>query len=279
MMIAPIASVPVADLELQLLLEAVFRFSGYDFRDYAPATLKRRVAERMRAEEVRTLSGLQEKILHDLAALDRLVYGLSVTTTTLFRDPTYFRALREIVVPRLRTFPLSRIWVCGASTGEEVYSLAILLHESNLAHRCRIYATDVSETAIDAAKAGRFPIEAMEAAAARYAEAGGTRDLTDYVTREGLQAVVAPWLRDNIVFATHNLASDSSFNEFTVIVCRGVLTHFNTSLLYRAHQVILESLTRFGYLALGMHESLKNTPHQRVYEDVAGAESIYRRIR
>jgi len=278
--IAPLATAPVADIELQLLLDAVYRYSGYDFRDYAHPTIKRRIAERVRAEGVRTVSGLQERVLHDLDALDRLIYGLSVNPSSLFRDPPFFVNLRSLVIPMLRTFPLVRIWVAGCSAGEEVYSLAIALDEEGLYDRCRIYATDVSDTVVEQAKSGRLAVDSMRDATERYLEAGGRGRLSNYLTDEnGTIAVVDPALRNNIIFSTYNLASDSSFNEFQLIMCRGVLSHFNKSLVYRAHQVLLESLVRFGYVGLGPKESLRYTPHERCYEEVAGTDCIYRRVR
>ena len=278
-MIAPLPTSPVADIELQLLLDAVYRYCGYDFRDYSQPTIKRRVAERVRAEGVRTISGLQEKVLHDMEALERLVYGLSVNTTSLFRDPSFFAQARTAIVPMLRTFPLVRIWVAGCSTGEEAYALAILLHEENLLARCKIYATDVSDTAIEHARSGTLALDSIRDAEQRYHEAGGKRRLQEYVNENGVGALVDPALRESIIFSTYNLASDGSFNEFQLIVCRGVLNHFNKSLAYRAHQLLLESLVRFGYLALGSSESLRYTPHERCYDVVPGTERIYRRIR
>lgn len=267
----------VAELELRLLLEAVYRVSGFDFREYAPATVKRRVAERVRAEGLATISGLLERVLHDPPAMARFVDALTHNAGSPFREPAFFTAFHDRVLPRLRTFPHVRIWVIGS--GDDAYALAILLREAEFYHRVRIYATDAGESAIERAKAGAFPVELLEEYAERYAEAGGTRRFSDYVEIVGTQAVFKPGLREQIVFAQHNLACDSSFNEFHLVVARNVITHFNRTLAYRAHQVIFESLIRLGYLGVSAKETLRYTPHQRAYEELDQTERFYRRMR
>lgn len=267
----------VADLELHLLLEAVYRVSGFDFREYTPATLKRRVAERVRAEGCTTVSGLLERVLHEPPAMGRFVDALTHNAGSPFREPQFFTAFRERVLPRLRTFPHVRIWVIGS--GEDAYSLAILLREAEFYHRTRLYATDASDAAIDRAKAGVFPADMLDEYSERYAEAGGGRLFSDYVDVVGNEAVFKAGLREQIVFAQHNLASDGSFNEFHLVVARNVVTHFNRTLAYRAHQVIFESLVRLGYLGLSSKETLRYTPHQRAYEEIENTERIYRRLR
>ena len=267
----------VADLELHLLLEAVYRVSGFDFREYAPATLKRRVADRVRAEGCSTVSGLLERVLHEPPAMMRFIEALTRNTGSPFREPSFFTAFRERVLPRLRTFPHVRIWVVGS--GEDAYSLAILLREAEFYHRTRIYATDASEGAIDRAKAGVFPAESVDDYAERYAEAGGAKRFSDYVDVVAGQAVFKASLREQIIFAQHNLASDSSFNEFHLVVARNIITHFNRTLAYRAHQVIFESLIRLGYLGVSGKETLRYTPHQRAYEEMESTERFYRRLR
>ena len=274
----PAAPAPaVADLELQLLLEAVYRVGGYDFRDYAPATIKRRVAERVRSERVATISGLLERVLHEPAALTRFIAALTQNSGSPFREPHFFAGFRDRVLPRLRTFPHARIWVIGS--GDDAYSLAILLREAEFYHRTRIYTTETSETALERAKAGTFPTDLIDEYAARYQEAGGARRFSDYLVIDGALATFKPGLREQIVFAQHNLATDGSFNEFHLIVARNVVTHFNRSLAYRAHQVAFESLVRLGYLGLSSKETLHYTPHQRAYEELAGTERFFRRVR
>jgi chemotaxis protein methyltransferase CheR len=260
-----------------LLLEAVYRVSGFDFREYAPATVKRRVAERVRAEGLATISGLLERVLHEPPAMARFIDALTHNASSPFREPLFFGAFRERVLPRLRTFPHVRIWVIGS--GEDAYSLALLLREAEFYHRTRIYATDASEDALERAKAGAFPADLLDEYAARYAEAGGKRHLSDYVDIVGAQAVFKPSVREQIVFAQHNLASDGSFNEFHLVVARSVITHFNRTLSYRAHQVIYESLIRLGYLGVSAKETLRYTPHQRAFEELDQTERFYRRLR
>jgi len=270
-------SASVSDLELHLLLEAVYRVSGFDFREYAPATVKRRVAERVRAENVATISGLLERVLHHEPAMAHFVDAITHNASSPFREPAFFVGFRERVLPRLRTFPHARIWVIGS--GDDAYSLAILLREADFYHRTRIYATDTSEVAIERAKAGAFPADLLDEYAERYVEAGGQRRFSDYVEIEGSHAVFKPGLREQIVFAQHNLACDGSFNEFHVVVARGVITHFNRTLSYRAHQVIYESLVRLGYLGVSSKETLRYTPHERAYDELEGTERFYRRLR
>ena len=279
-MIAPLATAgPVVEIELQLLLEAVYRYSGYDFRDYTPAFVKRRVADRMRAENVKTISALQDVVLHDGDALDRLVYGLSVTSNELFAEPEFFAEVRRTIVPMLRTVPFIRVWVVGCGTGEEAYSLAITLLEEELYRRCKLYATDVSGSAIALAKEGRIRGDALDGAFRRYREAGGRHSLDEYIALHGEPPAFDRKLRNNLVFSTHNLVSDGSFNEFHLIVCRNVMTQFNKTLEYRAHQIVFESLARGGYLALGPNENIRYAPHQRCYERASETDQIYRRIR
>ena len=271
------ASPAVTDLELHLLLEAVYRVSGFDFREYAPATVKRRVAERVRAEGLATISGLLERVLHEPPAMARFVDALTHNASSPFREPAFFSAFRERVLPRLRTFPHVRIWVIGS--GDDAFSLALLLREAEFYHRTRIYATDASEDALERSKAGTFPAELLDEYGSRYAEAGGSRRFSDYVEIDGTQAVFKPGVREQIVFAQHNLACDGSFNEFHLVVARSVITHFNRTLSYRAHGVIYESLIRLGYLGLSAKETLRYTPHQRAFEELEATERFYRRLR
>ncbi len=270
-------SMMVADLELHLLLEAVYRVSGFDFREYAPATLKRRIADRVRAEGLATITGLLERVLHDAPAMARFIDALTHNASSPFREPQFFTAFRDRVLPRLRTFAHVRIWVIGS--GEDAYSLAILLREADFYHRVRVYATDACDAGIDRAKAGFFPADMLDEYAQRYADAGGSRRFSDYVDVVGAQAVFKPGLREQIVFAQHNLACDGSFNEFHLVVARNVVTHFNRTLSYRAHQVIFESLVRLGYLGVSSKETLRYTPHQRAYEELESTERFYKRLR
>lgn len=265
-------------LEIQLLLEGLFRYYGFDFRDYALASLKRRIWNTIRAEKLSSVSGLQEKVLHDPACLERFLLGLSVNVTAMFRDPSFYLAFRSKVVPLLRTYPFIRIWHAGCSTGEEVYSMAILMEEEGLYHRCRIYATDMNELVLRKAKAGIFSLELMQAYTQHYLRAGGKKSFSEYYTAAYENAIFRSSLKENIIFSQHNLATDGSFNEFNVIFCRNVMIYFNQTLQERVHKLLYESLSRFGVLGLGRQESLKFTPHEQHYEALDKREKLYRRI-
>jgi chemotaxis protein methyltransferase CheR len=266
------------DIELQLLLDGVYRYYGFDFRDYALASLKRRVWNAVHAEKLNSISGLQEKILHDPVSMERFLLGLSVNVTAMFRDPGFYIAFRNKAVPLLRTYPFIRIWHAGCSTGEEVYSLAILLYEEGLYHRCRIYATDMNEEVLRRAKTGIFPLDLMQEYTQLYLQAGGKQSFSEYYTAAHDNAIFRSFLKENIVFSLHNLATDASFNEFNVILCRNVLIYFNQSLQERVHKLLYDSLRMFGMLGLGRRETLKLTPFEYCYEELDADEKLYRRI-
>jgi chemotaxis protein methyltransferase CheR len=266
-------------IELRLLLEGVFRQYGFDFREYAPASLKRRVWRRVRAERVETISGLLERVLHDPDVMERLLLDLSINVTAMFRDPTFYAAFRKKVVPLLRTYPFTRIWVAGCSTGEEVYSLAILLSEEGLYERTRIYATDINEGVIAQARDGVFPLDKMQAYTENYIRAGGTRSFSEYYLARYEGALFDRGLSENVVWAPHNLVQDHAFNTFNVILCRNVMIYFDRPLQNRVHELFYESLERFGVLALGHKESIRFTGFESCYEELDAAERLYRRIR
>lgn len=269
----------VAEIELALLLDAVQRSSGYDFRDFAPTVLRRRINDRMRAEGAQTLSGLQEQLLHKPGALARFIDAVTFNPSVPFREPELFATLSEHVIPRLRTFPFVRIWVAGCGAADDVYALAILLQEAEFARRVRIYATDTSEDAIERAKLGIVDAATLESAGRRYHEAGGKRSFLDYLDQQGDNYVYRSTLRDQVIFAQHNLATDGSFNEFHLILARTALVPFGRTLAYRAHGVLYDSLIRLGYLVLGDAESLRATPQQRAFDAVADAPTVFRRMR
>jgi chemotaxis protein methyltransferase CheR len=267
------------DLEIQLLLEGICHHAGYDFRNYLPPMVKRRIWQCVRDEKLRTISGFQEKTLHDPDCLLRLVQALSINVSSLFRDPHFFLALRRLVLPRLRTYPFIRIWHAGCATGEEAYSLAILLQEEGIYDRCRIYATDMNAAALVQAKKGIIPCPALKESATAYVRAGGRGSLSDHYLAAADGAVFAPALRKNIVFAQHNLVTDGSFNEFNLICCRNVLIYFNQPLQGRVHQLFHESLVRFGMLGLGSKESIQFSRHEHCYEEIDREQRLYRKIR
>ena len=268
----------VEQLELELLLEAVYRRYGYDFRHYAPASLRRRLRRRQDAEGVETLSQLQDRLLHDPACMERLLLDLSISVTSMFRDPSFYLAFRSAVVPALRTYPFTRLWCAGCSTGEEVYSLAILLQEEGVYERTRIYATDINEQVLDAARAGVFPLDKMKQYTQNYIRAGGTRAFSEYYVAEYDGAQFRRSLLENVVFAQHNLVQDSAFNEFHLIVCRNVMIYFDKPLQDHVHRLFYESLPMFGLLALGQKEAIAFTPYADRYEELAPGQRIYRKV-
>lgn len=272
------AAPELEELEITLLLQALYSHWGLDFRDYARASLRRRLWKRASAEGVRTISGLQEAILHDEKVMHRLLHDLSINVTAMFRDPTFYLAFRQKVVPILRTYPWIRIWDAGCSTGEETYSLAILLQEEGLYHKTRIYATDMNETVLEKARQGIFPLSTMQENTSNYIIAGGMGSFSEYYTAAYDNAIFRPALRENMIFAQHNLVTDASFNEFNVVVCRNVLIYFNPTLQTRVQNLFRESLTRFGILALGRKESLRYSGLEQFYETLDEDEKLYRRI-
>ena len=265
-------------LELDLLLEAVFRYYGYDFRDYARTSMRRRIGNIMRAEGVETMSALQERVLHRRESWDRFLNGISVNVSAMFRDPNFFLAFRRHAVPLLRTYPFIRIWQAGCSLGEEAYSLAILLEEEGLYDRSLIYATDINESTLRQARDGIYPAEVMQKYTQNYIQSGGTRSFSEYYTARYDFAIVRPALQRNIVFSQHNLVSDGPFNEFNVVLCRNVMIYFNRALQERTHALILNSLAMFGVLGLGSRESLRFLSQERHYEPLEPGEKLYRRI-
>jgi chemotaxis protein methyltransferase CheR len=269
----------VEALEVELLLEAIYRRYGFDFREYAPASLKRRLWRRIRLEQLETVSALQERILHDPAVMERLLLDLSVNVTAMFRDPSFYLSFRKKVVPLLRTYPFTRIWVAGCSTGEEVFSLAILLSEEGLYERTRVYATDINEVVLERAKNGVFPLDKMQEYTQNYIRAGGDRSFSEYYVARYDGALFARSLLDNVVFAQHNLVSDRAFNEFNVILCRNVMIYFDRSLQNRVHDLFYDSLEMFGVLGLGHKESLRFTPQEGSFDELDARERLYRKIR
>lgn len=267
----------VEALELELLLEGIFHRYGYDFRGYARSSLARRLRAIAETEGVKTLSALQERVLHDRSAWDRCLEGISVNVSAMFRDPTFFLAFRKVAVPILRTYPFVRIWQAGASLGEEAYSLAILLHEEGLGSRSLIYATDINDRALRQAKEGIFPADVMQRYTHNYIQAGGTRSFSDYYTARYDLAILSPSLRDTIVFSQHNLVSDRAFNEFNVVLCRNVMIYFTRPLQNRVLELLHSSLVPFGLLGLGMGESLRLTSFESLYDPLADGLKLYKR--
>ena len=266
-------------IEIELLLEGVFRHYGFDFRSYAYASIRRRLWKRVEAEDLRTVSQLQARILHDPDAMERLLLDLSVNVTAMFRDPSFYKEFRTRVAPLLRTYPFIRVWHAGCSTGEEVFSMAILLEEEGLYDRSRIYATDINDMVLQRARQGIFPLDRMQEYTDHYIRAGGTRSFSEYYTAKYDGALFAPALSRNMVFSQHNLVTDRSFSEFHVIFCRNVLIYFDKTLQHHVHTLFYESLVTFGVLALGSKESLKFSEYEPCYEKLSASERLYRKTR
>ena len=266
-------------IEIELLLEGIYQHYGFDFRSYAYASIRRRLWKRIEAEGLSTISGLQDQVLHNPPMMEKLLLDLSINVTSMFRDPGFYRVFREQVIPTLRTYPFIRVWHAGCATGEEVYSMAILLEEEGLYERSRIYATDINEVVLQKAKSGIFPLGRMQEYTENYIAAGGKRAFSDYYTAKYGGALFSPGLTKNVVFSQHNLVTDRSFSEFNVILCRNVLIYFDKTLQSRVLTLFYDSLAMFGILALGSKESLRFSPYEECYEQINGPEKIYRKVR
>ncbi|CAM4450117.1 CheR family methyltransferase [Paenibacillus tarimensis] len=266
-------------IEIELLLEGLYRMYGYDFRNYAFSSVRRRIWHRVHSERLETITALAERMLHDRSCMERLLADMTIHVTEMFRDPEAFRSFREHVVPMLKTYPFIRVWHAGCSTGEEVYSMAILLHEEGLLEKTRIYATDTNADVLDQAKKGLFPLERMQLYTRNYMEAGGTQSFSHYYTARYDSVIFHSFLKSNIVFGQHNLVTDGSFNEFNVIFCRNVMIYFNKSLQDHVHGLLYDSLSTFGILALGTKESINFTRHADKYEELDTTNRLYRKIR
>jgi chemotaxis protein methyltransferase CheR len=262
--------IDLATIETRLLLEGIYQVYGVDFREYSHSTMTRKSQEYVNKTGLLSISALQEEVLHDPRSLEKFLSELFVTTTALFRDPHFYGSVRSHLVPWLRTYPFVRIWHAGCSTGEEVFSMAILLEEENLYNRAKIYATDFRESALEVCRRGRFSAERIAEYSRNYVEAGGKRALSDYYIVTGNEAILDPQLMRNITFLQHNLATDHSFQEFNLIFCRNVLIYFNKGLRNRAHDILYQSLPALGVLALGDNESLYFTSHEMDYRDLHG---------
>lgn len=260
------------------LLEGILDRYGYDFRDYARPVLERRIRAYMKEEGLPRFRMLQERVLGDSDTMKRFLSNMSVNVTSMFRDPGLYEAFRRDIIPVLRTFPFIRIWHAGCATGQEVYSMAILMQEEGLYDRCRLYATDIDEGALRTAKDGIFSLHAMRKYTSNYIAAGGNASFSDYYTAKYNSAILNANLKKNIVFANHNLVSDGSFNEFHVILCRNVLIFFNERLQARVQSLFHQSLAMFGYLGLGSKETLDLGGSRGSYLEVDAKHRLYRKI-
>jgi chemotaxis protein methyltransferase CheR len=267
----------LGEIELSLLLEAIFQRYRYDFRSYSMASLKRRISRAMSEFGCDTISGLQEKVLHDPLVFPKMLQYLTVQVSDMFRDPAYFRTLRERIVPLLKTYPSLKLWVAGCSTGEEVYSLAILLREEGLSERALIYATDINGEALRRAEAGVYPLDRVAAFTENHRLSGGRGSLSEYYTAAYGSAVFDRSLIKRVVFSDHSLATDHVFAEVQLVSCRNVLIYFDRQLQARAVGLFKDALVRRGFLGMGAKESLHGSVHAPDFSDFASGERWYQK--
>ncbi|SFA87780.1 MULTISPECIES: protein-glutamate O-methyltransferase CheR [unclassified Bacillus (in: firmicutes)] len=267
----------IEELETDLLLQALYRITGFDFQEYMRSSISRRIQFRMQQERLPSISSLIVKTLHEEGFADKLLNDFSINVTEMFRDPLFFASFRENVVPYLKSLPEVRIWHAGCSTGEEVFSMAILLKEEGLYEKTNIYATDMNEHVLNKAKTGSIDLKKMQSYTKNYIQAGGTSAFSEYYTTDSEKAILDERLLENVVFAQHNLVTDHSFNEFHVIVCRNVLIYFNPELQQKVNQLFYDSLSSKGFLCLGQKETLRPYKLSSFYEDFDHQYRIYQK--
>ena len=267
----------IEDIEIGLLLEALYQRYHYDFRQYARASIKRRLIQARSHFGMPSLTALQERVLHDPEMLPRLLAFLTVQVSEMFRDPGYFRALREQVLPHLRTYPSLKVWIAGCSAGEELYYMAILFREEGLFDRTLFYATDINPDALRAAEAGIYPLDRIRKFTENHQKSGGRSSLSDYYTADYGGAVFDKSLRANVVFSDHSLVTDAVFAEMQLISCRNVMIYFDRGLQDRAVGLFKDSLARNGFLGIGSKESLRFSRHAAAFSELVPAEKIYRK--
>ncbi|HEV2516617.1 MAG TPA: CheR family methyltransferase [Devosia sp.] len=267
----------VEDIEIRLLLEALFLKYHYDFRNYAMASIKRRLRQARQQLGIATFSALQDRLLHDPDMLPRLLGYLTIQVSEMFRDPSYFKAIREQVVPHLRTYPSLKVWIAGCSEGEELYSLVILFREEGLEDRTIFYATDINHQALEAAEAGVYPLDRIQLFTENHRKSGGRSSLSDYYQAAYGRARFDASLRRNVVFSDHSLVSDAVFGEMNLISCRNVMIYFDRKLQDRAIGLFGDSLSRKGFLGIGSKETLRFSSHSAAFVDFVREEKIYQR--
>ncbi len=265
------------DIELRLLLEAVYQMYGYDFRAYSKASVKRRVQHRMGMSNLTNIAQMIEKVIHDKAFFVSLLNDMTVNVTEMFRDPWFYKAFREEVIPRLRTFPFIKIWHAGSSTGEEIYSMAIVLSEEGLYERTQIYATDIDKVVLERARKGIYPLSSFKQYSENYIKAGGKANLSDYYTAKYDSVIMDKKLKKNIVFADHDLATDQVFGEMQVVVCRNVIIYFERELQRRVFSLFRDSLDMGGILCLGSKETMRFSGCDQEFDVLVNDARIYQK--
>ena len=267
----------IEDIEIRLLLEALYQRYHYDFRNYAMSSIRRRLRQAREQLGFATISAMQERVLHDPDMLPRMLRYLTVQVSEMFRDPSYFRAIREKVVPHLRTYPSLKIWIAGCSTGEELYSFVILFREEGLEERTLFYATDINPEALAQAEAGVYELDRLRLFTENHQQAGGKTSLSDYYQSGYNRCVFDKSLRRNVVFSDHSLVTDQVFGEMQYVSCRNVMIYFDRDLQDRAVSLFRDALPRNGFLGLGSKETLRFSRHENAFQDFVREEKIYRR--
>ncbi|MCF8233911.1 MAG: protein-glutamate O-methyltransferase CheR [Bacteroidales bacterium] len=265
------------NLEIKLLLEAIYQKYGYDFRNYGQAHIKRRVLHRLSGSNLKNISELIHEVIYNDSFIKLILEDLSITVTEMFRDPTFYKRLREEIIPLLKTYPYLKIWHAGCSTGQEVYSMAIILKEEKLFERTQIYATDFNQLALKKAREGIYPIDKIKEYTRNYQRAGGKNAFSDYYTAKYESVILDSSLKKNIVFAEHNLVTDNVFAEVNLVICRNVLIYFNKELQERVLSLFEQSLMPGGYLCLGSKESLRFSSAYKHFQEIDDKEKIYKK--
>ena len=265
------------NLEIDLLLEAAYQHYGYDFRNYSKAHVKRRLLSRLSSSGLKSISEMQHQILHEPGFFDILLRDLSINVTEMFRDPSFYLAIRKEIIPILKTYPFIKVWHAGCSTGEEVYSFAILLKEEGLYNRVQIYATDFNTNVLEIAKKGIYPINRIKDFTANYQQSGGKHSFSDYYMADYNSVIFDQSLKKNIVFAEHNLVTDSVFAEVNIIICRNVLIYFNRDLQNKVLNLFNDSLINGGFLCLGSKETIQFSSQAESYETLNLQEKLYKK--
>lgn len=265
------------DIEIRLLLEAIYQKYGYDYRNYSKEHVRRRILYRLAMSNLNSISEMQHRILYDKSYFHMVLRDLSINVTEMFRDPSFYKAIREQVVPVLKTYPFIKVWHAGCATGEEVYSMAVLLKEEGLYDKSLIYATDINETVLKRAKEGIYSIENIKEYSYNYQKAGGKGSLSDYYIAKYDSVIFNKSLREKVIFADHNLVTDGVFGEMNLIVCRNVLIYFNKELQNRVMKLFYDSLCYGGFLGLGSKESIRFTNYYDKYESYITEENIFRK--
>ena len=271
-------STEIENIEVELLLEAIYQKYGYDFRQYSRASIKRRIMHRLSIAKYTSLSEMLGKVLYDVKFFETLLLDLSVNVTEMFRDPEFFKTLRNEVIPILKTYPYLKIWHAGCATGEEVYSFAILLKEEGLYNKSQIYATDFNELILYKAKQGIIPLDQIKQYTHNYQRAGGKESFANYYTAKYDSVLIDQSLKKNIVFSDHNLATDGVFGEMNLIMCRNTLIYFQKELQNRVIGLFKDSLCHLGFLCLGTKESLMFSEHEKCFDPVSKKTKIFRKI-